>query len=288
MGMTTGKSVHHPMKPWRQISGLLLLMVVGWSAGGCFSDHPHNGPVPGSMEALLPKLTAVMAGPVTVLLTNADGFQSDFTMTFESEAGHPVTISGWIVAYGGKIRLDTVPGKKARKSAGGDAGFGAVWDVAANQGFVFSDALQGYAPLSGAVQYTNILTELVSSGADNIEGFAVDKVNAMVLGDDGARTAFQLLRAPARGNLALQVYSPDRPHSFMLQLSKIQPAEPQADLFLPPDGFTKYDGPSALVSELAIRQQGATVEGRNHSGDYGNFDSQQGVSGAGHSGSFSY
>jgi hypothetical protein len=239
------------------------------------------------MEALLPRLTSVMAGPVAVLLTNADGFQSDFTMSFVDDAERPVTISGWIVAYGGKIRLDAVPGEKSRKVKG-EAGFGVVWDTTAGQGFVFSDALQGYASLGGTVQFTNILTELVSSDADHIEGFAVDKVNVMVLGDDGGRTTFQLLRAPDRGNLPLQVYSPDRPHSFVLRLSKIQPAVPQADLFLPPDGFTKYDSQPALITELAIRQQGETVQSRDHSGDYGSFDMQQGVSGAGHTGSSSY
>ena len=233
----------------------------------------------------MPRLTSVMAGPVAVLLTNADGFQSDFTMSFGDDAERPVTISGWIVAYGGKLRLDALPGEKSRKVKG-EAGFGVVWDTATGQGFVFSDALQGYAPLVGTVQFTNILTELVSSDVDHIEGFPVDKVNAMVLGDDGGRTAFQLLRAPDRGNLPLQVNSPDRPHSFVLRLSKISPTTPQADLFLPPDGFTKYDSESALTTELAIRQQGVQEGGRNRSGDYGNFDTQQGLSGPGHPGSY--
>jgi hypothetical protein len=272
---------HRPLAPWRHGPGLLLLaaMVLALGAGGCSSSRP-NGPVPGSMEASLPRLASVMNGPVAMLLTNADGFRADFTMSFEDEAQHPVTVSGWIVTFGGKIRLDAVPTKSSRKSQG-DAGFGVIWDAAAGQGYAFSEALQGYAPIGGPVHFTNVLTEVVASEPDRIEGHPVEKVNVMVLGDDGERTTFQLLRAPDMGGLPLQIYSPDRPHSFMLTLSKIQPATPQEDLFLPPDGFTKYDGESALVTELAIRQQGVIEGTRNQSGDYGNFDVQQGMSGPG-------
>ena len=232
------------------------------------------------MEASLPRLVSVMNGPVAMLLTNADGFSSDFTMTFEDEAEHPVTISGWIVADGGKVRLDVGPVKSSRKTQG-DAGFGVVWDAAAGQGYAFSEALQGYAPIGGPVHFTNVLTEVVESEPDRIEGHPAEKVNAMVLGDDGERITFQLLRAQDMGDLPLQVCSPDRPHSFMLTLSKIQPATPQEDLFLPPDGFTKYDSEPALITELAIRQQGMIEGGRSRPADWGSFDTQQGISGPG-------
>jgi hypothetical protein len=68
---------HRPLAPWRHGPGLLLLaaMVLALGAGGCSSSRP-NGPVPGSMEASLPRLASVMNGPVAMLLTNADGFRA--------------------------------------------------------------------------------------------------------------------------------------------------------------------------------------------------------------------
>jgi len=242
-------------KSGRVRGGLLLWLgaLLALTGGGCFGGHPRGSLSPDSMEVLLPKLTAVTAGPVAVLLTNANGYKADFTMAF----GDGSKVSGWLVAGGGQFRLDVVPVKAKGKI---DAGFGVIWDAAGGQGYVFSDALQGYAAISSTVRFTNVLTEVVDMEPDRIEGHEVEKVNAMVLGDDGRRTPLQWLRAPDLGGAPLQVYSADRPHSFELSLKKLQPAGAEADLFLPPDGFTKYDTASALISELAIRQQ-AGLEG---------------------------
>jgi hypothetical protein len=61
------------------------------------------------------------------------------------------------------------------------------------------------------------------------------------------------------GNLPLQIDLLTSPHPFTLALSKIQSIIPAEELFLPPDGFTKYESEAAMLDELAARQQSVLV-----------------------------
>jgi hypothetical protein len=82
----------------------------------------------------------------------------------------------------------------------------------------------------------------------------------------------QLLRAQDMGNLPLQIYSLNRPHSFELALSKIQLVIPAEELFLPPDGFTKYENEAAMLNELAARQQSVFGEKHEQGGEGGDYN----------------
>jgi hypothetical protein len=87
------------------------------------------------------------------------------------------------------------------------------------------------------------------------------------MGSDGQTINVQLLRAQDMGNLPLQIYSLNRPHSFALALSKIQWVKPAEELFLPPDGFTKYESEAAMLNELAARQQNVFGEKHEQGGE---------------------
>jgi hypothetical protein len=75
----------------------------------------------------------------------------------------------------------------------------------------------------------------------------------------------------------MEIHSLQSPQEFTLTLTKIQDSAPAAQLFLPPDGFTKYDSEVALLTELAIRERG--VEGGAGGEDAGDHPSQGGQGG---------
>jgi hypothetical protein len=243
------------------------MMFTLWTSG-CFHTHAHGGIAGGRLEALLPTLTSVATGPTAVLLTNGNGFSSEFTMTLEGATEIPVKLSGRMFARGGKLRLETAFDQSNSKSVRtGD--FGVIWDAAASQGYCFSEALQGYAPICEAVRYTNLLTQVVAGQMDRIEGHLVDQATVTVMGSDGQTLVLQLFRAQDLGNLPLQIRSLNNPHSIALALSKIKLVKPADDLFLPPDDFTKYESEAAMINELAARQQSVFGAGHEHAGESG-------------------
>jgi hypothetical protein len=236
----------HAVKPF------IVLTVISAIVSGCASSQP-TGFVKGGPEVLLPKLTSLITGPVGILLTNGNAYSSEFSMTFEEDLEHP--ISGQILVRGGKIRLEAVFATKNKKSAVVGE-FGLIWDEGSNQGYVFSEALQGYAPLDNAVHYTNIRAQVVTSPIERMDGHPVDATNVTVMTSDGQTLAFQLIRALDAGGLPLQTKSLNSFQAFTLTLLKIRQEKLADDLFLPPEGFTKYESETAMLNEFGIRQQG--------------------------------
>jgi hypothetical protein len=168
-------------------------------------------------------------------------------------------LSGQLLVSGGKLRLEAARSNgKAMRT--GD--FGVIWDTSGHQGFVFSEALQGYSPISVAAHCTNLLVQTIGGETERIEGHSVDKSNVTMMRNDGQTMIVQLLRSQD-GNLPLRISSsPNSPFSFVLTLSNIQLLKPADELLLPPDGFTKYESETAMLDELADRQQ--SVSGVRH------------------------
>lgn len=242
---------------------LLLGVLFMLSTNGCAHTGQHNEFGRGGAAVLLPRLTTLTTGAIAVLLANGDAFSADFTMTLEDTSKRSVKISGQIFAHGGKLRLETAFDKSKRANK-----FGVIWDVAANQGYVFSEALQGYAPINELVHPTNLLTQSMDAQTDRLEGHLVNKANVTIMGSDGQSMTFQISRAQDMGNLPLKIESLDSPQPVTFVLSKVQLATPAEELFLPPDGFTKYENETAMLDELEVRQQ-SVFEGEHESGgDY--------------------
>jgi hypothetical protein len=86
-------------------------------------------------------------------------------------------------------------------------------------------------------------------------------VNVTLLRSDGQTMVVQMLRSQDPGHLPLKIYWPaEGPYAFTLALSSIQLLKPADELFVPPDGFTKYGSEAAMLNELADRQQSASGE----------------------------
>ena len=239
---------------WRRGGLFLLAGLLGlfWT-GGCSSSTPPSGFARGQVADLLPKLALVTTGPLAVVLTNAETVSADFTLTITAGGGAPTKLSGRLLAGGGKLRLAADFSPSHRRLAADECAV--IWDETAGQGYVVSEALQGYAPLAGVVHFTNVLTRVVAGGPDRMEDHPVDQANLTLLGENDQMFRLLASRALDLGRLPVGIQSLNGPDLFTLTLSNIQRVRPGANDFLPPDGFTKFAAAGALIDELAIRQQ---------------------------------
>ena len=222
---------------------------------------------------MLPKLTSVAICPLAPLFPPESVFESEFTMTWRDEPAPPVELTGRLLMQSGKFRLEVV---KINGKSVGTRDFGVVWDSKAKNGFVFSDALQGYAPVLQAVACTNLFTQTMAGENEPIDGHPVSKANVTEMASDGQTMTVQSFRARDLGDLPLKVDSlTGGPVSFVLALSKIHAARLVEELFLPPDGFTKYESETAMLNELADRQQDMSDQRHERAGEAGGGDEGQ-------------
>jgi hypothetical protein len=234
--------------------GWLAAGLLAWGLGGCSSSevHPHD-PVTarGGVSVVLPQLIVVTTGPVAVLVTNGGAFSAEFTLAFDDRNGPPLKLSGVMLVSGGKVRAEfaRVNGKAL---PGGD--IDVIWDAAAHQGWVISEALQGYGRVNDAVHCTNVLVAAAAGGAGQVDGHPVDRADVTLQCGDGQNIKLVLSRALDLGRLPLQMQLVSESDAFGLGLSKVQAAKLTDDLFLPPEDFTKFANAVDVVNELAFRQ----------------------------------
>jgi len=239
---------------------LLVMMLLILGTTGCVGTSHRNSHGSSGAEMLLPKLTSVVTGPAAILLTNGNAYGAKFTLLLNGDTEKPENVSGQILVQGTKLRFETAFNHATGQfRRAGD--FGVVWDVASQQGFVFSEALQGYAPIHTTVQFTNQLPSV-----------RTDQTNVTVIGSDGQPHRIELLRSQKMGDLPVRIGFLNGTQPFTLVFSEIKWIKAPEDLFLPPEDFTKYANEATLLTELEIRQHGHVREGHKPAEEDNNFD----------------
>jgi hypothetical protein len=263
-----------------------LILVGSLLAGGACGCAHHRGTSPEArrkVEITLPELTPVLTGPAGTLLTSSGDFESDWTLTLDNAPEPTLNLTGKLFVRGGKLHLETAPGKS---KAIGVNELGLIWDAATARGWVYSEALQGYASIDGATQFTNLHTAMLADAPFTLAGHPVDHATATCTGSGGSTLVLQLVRARDLGNLPLQIQSTIGNIVFNLTLNQVKPTQPADAFFLPPDGFTAYKSETALVEELSIRQESVFGEqtfrpvGETGAGETGGPDRDRGPGGA--------
>jgi hypothetical protein len=191
---------------------------------------------------------------MAVLLTNAPGFSCYLVMTAGSPPNPNETLSGQLLVR--ESRLLFAPDTKApavKRFARG--GFSYVWDVAAQQGCLLSEALQGYAPVSSRIRVTNMSARASSPAPEMVQGHACQKTEIELASNDGASARFRVWRATDLKGLPVRIVAaaPGRPVTVSLSNFRLQ--APAARLFAPPDGFTHHDSAETMMAEMAMRQE---------------------------------
>jgi hypothetical protein len=201
-----------------------------------------------------PPVPLFLNGPMGVLLTNTTGFSCHVVMTTGSPPIPGETISGQLLCRGSQLLFapdaDSPSGKRFKR-----CGFIFIWEVGAQRGYLLSEALQGYAPISSRVQATNILALASRSASEGIGGHRCQRTEVEVETNDGSKAPFQVWRASDLNAAPLRIATaaPGRP--VIVNFSKIRLGAPSSRLFLPPDGFTAHDSAETMMGEMAMRQE---------------------------------
>jgi hypothetical protein len=192
---------------------------------------------------------------MALLLTNADGFRARIVLESASPPHPTQTAAGELMVRGSKMLFAPEPRKVAKKQPRPeDSAF--VWDVTENRGYLLNDPLQAYAPISSSRQFTNVTAGAASNNAspEKVSGHPCVQTEVTVTASDGVSTGFQVWRATDLKGLPLRIQCPSNGLPVTLTLSKVRVEAVPNDLFLPPNGFTKYDSPEAMMTEMALRR----------------------------------
>ena len=210
----------------------------------------------GFMHVLAPQEPTFLAGPASVLLTNASGYTARAEIR-TPDAGLPEperVAAGQLFCRGTKLLFAPDPVKTGDKKLRIE-GFSFVLDAATGSGFVLSEPLQGYAPLSARGLVTNMVVETPATMPQKIGGYLCTPQLANLQDTLGGAAGFTVFRAKELQGVPSQIVALSNSAPFTLTLSKIRLEPPPAELFSPPDGFSKYTSAEAMADEQAARQR---------------------------------
>jgi hypothetical protein len=237
---------------------------------GCTSRHV--GPVYHAGDENPPDF---LVGPVTVVLTNLNGFSAYITSRITSPGKAPQTTSGELLGREGRLVFQpTLPikGKRART----EGGLFFIWDETKHSGYVMSEALQGYAPIKSDIAPAGQLNITKESIHEDINGHPCHRCQAEVVLNNGLKARLILWQADDAGHFPVRIEAVEGTNHMTLDFSGIRLEYPARELFLPPDGFTPYASSIALMNELIVRdasfakkhQFDENIEPVDHSGSW--------------------
>lgn len=230
------------------IAAALALITLAMLAG-CAGHSAFDKSELAFTRVFTPQVPEFLSGPAGALLTNAGGFSARATFeSFPPQALKGVeTMEGELLGNGTRLLFAPRTSDAAARKDFELGGFSFIWDVAAGSGFVLSEALQGYAPVSSSVKPAKVTLQ---SGTQN----------AVVTLDNGSAWLFEVTRS-SPAVLPTRISSVTNAPPFILKIARIRSEAPPANLFAPPEGFVKYRSPEALADELAARKNNVRRRG---------------------------
>lgn len=126
---------------------------------------------------ITPQPPAFLVGPSAVLLTNGAGFSARVEVQAESSLGSERNFSGQLLGRGAKL-LYAPESDESADTHRQPGGYSFIWDVGENQGYVLSEALQGYAPVSSDLRVTNVAIQAGNSPAQRVSGHPCESATA--------------------------------------------------------------------------------------------------------------
>jgi len=229
------------------LAGLALL------AAGC----SHSNDMEDRGRAFTPMLSAqppsFLTGPMGVLLTNSTGYSARVDAQTEAMLERDRAVSGQLLCRGSHLFFAPEINAGSKK-LGQPGNFSFIWDVASNSGYVLSEALQAYAPAGGTARATNVVAGPGSAAPEKIGSYDCSSELAAVQMDNGSTVNFKVMRATGLKQFPVRLSMVTNAVPLTVTFSKVQLGAPGAELFAPPDGFSKYASPEAMSDEIAIRQ----------------------------------
>jgi hypothetical protein len=224
---------------------------------GCSHSGDLDLREPGFVRVFAPQFPEFLRAPMGLLLTNSDGFSAQADLQNSTTLlPEPEKKSGHLLSRGSKL-LFAPQGVESDEKPENAGGFMFIWDVTAGTGFMVSEALQGYAPVSIEMRVTNVTAQPRPGATQRVAGHSCVVSDVTMQLNDGTAVPFEVARATDLNNLAVQLSSKATTNSNLriVTLSKLRLQAPASDLFAPPEGFTRYSSPEAMADEIAARKR---------------------------------
>lgn len=230
-------------------------------AAGCSGHHGTAGGKGGFTRVVTPQPPGFLTGPLSLLLTNWAGFSARVEVQAQSSLDSDRNSSGQLLGRGTKLLYAPEAGEipDGHRQPGG---YSFIWDLAENRGYVLSEALQAYAPVSSDLRVTNLAIQAANIATQRFSGHPCDSATATARTADGTAAEFELLRAMDLNGFPVRIQAVTRANPITLNFSKVRLEPPPAEVFSPPDGFTKYPTPESMADEIAARQQNLSRKNR--------------------------
>jgi hypothetical protein len=226
-------------------------VVVAGSLFGLVAGCAHHQEFSGVEQRALATPPTFLTGPTALLLTNANSYNAQIIFETRTAWGSTQAVRGEFTSAGSKLAFQPELPKASRKNTQGTMVF--VWDSAQGSGYALNDVLQGYAPYSGIARFTNVVVDKHSSLSERIAGHECQEETAMAFANDGSTNLLQVWRAADLHGFPIRVSARSNATASVLTVTKIQFGRP-AEFLMSQEGFTKYDSPDAMVTELVARQ----------------------------------
>jgi outer membrane lipoprotein-sorting protein len=192
-------------------------------------------------------------GPASAALTNFDGFSASVVST--SSAGSATrTVSGQVIERRGQIIYQPLATAKVKGGKIVRGGMYFIWDSAAQRGYVVSEALQGFAPISAPARITSVTPETKEPVAEPANGHACHRIERTAALSDDSTAKLTEWRADDLNRFPVRVRTESQGRQITVDFSDIRLDIPPPELFVPHDGFTQYASATALINELMIRE----------------------------------
>src|SRR5581483_1590479 len=224
---------------WLTTAALIVPALLG--AGCAATSHSNSNALEESFT-----LPPFLAGPVAVLLTNANNFSARMVVDLPPSSTKTRIISGNLL--GQQSHLFFAP-------TVGDRSF--IWDATQNSGYILSEALQGCAPIASAVQITHVAETAGVAGPvlESVNGRPCHRTQAVISSSDGSTARFIVWRPLEADRFPARIKSMNGSPQLTINFFDARRESLAQKLFLPPDGFTKYATAETIRDELQMRQK---------------------------------
>ncbi len=234
---------------------LAVLCVLALCVAGCKSAK-NAAPAFRAGDETMPEF---LNGPAVALLTNSGGYSAHVATDIVRPYAGGKALSGALLQRNGRLvfQPDQIVVKKKRPTAG----LIFIWDANLRQGWTMSEALQGYAPVEGALSATNVQFDSAAGIPEMIDNHPCHRYEARVGCSDGSVALYKVWQADDLRHFPVRIQSDTGGKPMTLDFSDVLFDPPSETLFNPPDGFVRYSSPVALMNELIIRE---TTVGEEH------------------------
>jgi len=239
----------HKLNEWRKLQLPVAALVIVALTAGCSSSK-----IDAQRDNAALEVPDFLSSPALALATNTEGFTARVEIQSPSSLGIKRQ-TGRIFGLGGHIMFvpDFPTGLFHREAAAEKTCF--VWDATRNSGYVLNEALQAYAPYLVTSRATNIVVTDAESVFAEIDGHRCLRGEAVIGMSEGPEATFTVWRAKDLKGFPMRIKAGTG--QYTVTFSRVIFERVGASLFMPPDGFTRQDSPSAMLSILMERQLAA-------------------------------